>query len=464
LGRSVHPGQPSSAYSFRFAWPNGGPALNIRTISKGADALPAGTLDVGVGLMIAGVSAYGFIVVAKAALGTGPYAPLSVLWALVFTAGPGFFLPIEQEVGRAMAARRARGEGSGPLVRRAAVFGFGLLTALVLVTLAFSGKIVTHLFHGHWALLVGLILGMIGYWMGHLCRGVMSGLGRFRPYSVYVGAEGGLRFLACVSLAVIGVRSVGLYGIALGISPMFAVMLAMRNQRDVITPGPDAPVSELSQSLGALLVASVLAQGLMNAGVVAVQLLAHKGQDELVSAFALTSVVARIPLFLFQAVQAALLPKLSALAAAGRLQEFKAGFRKLMLVVSVVGGAGTLGAWVVGPMAVHVVFKVTMSHTDLFLLALGSAVYMLAISIAQALIALHSQKLTAAGWLFGTVAFVVVTALGSDLYLRVELGLLASSVAAFAFMYGAMRYQLDQGAQLSADDVLEAIHDLPFQA
>jgi O-antigen/teichoic acid export membrane protein len=422
--------------------------------------------------MIAGITAYGFIFVAKKALelklpgggvDTGPYAPLSVLWAVVFTAGPGFFLPIEQEVGRAMAARQSRGEGSGPLLRRAAFFGFGLLVVLVAVTLLLSPFLVKHLFSGHWALLAGLILGMIGYWMGHLCRGALSGLGRFRPYSVYVGAEGGLRMLACILLAVVGVKSVGWYGIVLGASPIFAVLLAMRGQTDVVSPGPDAPVSELSQSLGALLVSSVLAQGLLNAGVVAVQLLAHDGQDKLVSAFALTVVIARIPLFLFQAVQAALLPKLSALAAAGRFDEFRLGFRKLMTVVGGVGLAGTIAAWIIGPQVVNIVFKVDMSHRDLLLLAAGSATYMLAMSIAQALIALHGQNLTALGWMLGAVAFVVVTALGHDLYLRVEVGLLSSSVAALAFMYGAMRRQLAQGAPLAVGDVLEAIHDVPLQ-
>ena len=55
------------------------------------------------------------------------------------------------------------------------------------------------------------------------------------------------------------------------------------------------------------------------------------------SQFFTAVIIARIPLFLFQAVQAALLPKLSALASAGRFDEFRIGFRKLVAVVAGVG-------------------------------------------------------------------------------------------------------------------------------
>ena len=43
--------------------------------------------------------------------------------------------------------------------------------------------------------------------------------------------------------------------------------------------------------------------------------------------------VARIPLLLFQAVQAALLPKLAGLAGEGKHDDFRAGMRKLVLIV-----------------------------------------------------------------------------------------------------------------------------------
>ncbi len=98
--------------------------------------LPAGTIPVAVGLGLAGLMQYGFLVVAARALGIARFAPLSVFWALLFVCGPGFFLPLEQETGRAIAARRVRGEGGPPVFMRAALLGGILAVVLIVVTLA----------------------------------------------------------------------------------------------------------------------------------------------------------------------------------------------------------------------------------------------------------------------------------------------------------------------------------------
>ena len=53
---------------------------------------------------------YGFQILAFRGLSKPDYAALNALWVFVFVLAPGVFLPLEQEVGRAVAARqRARG-------------------------------------------------------------------------------------------------------------------------------------------------------------------------------------------------------------------------------------------------------------------------------------------------------------------------------------------------------------------
>ncbi|MGI8662710.1 MAG: lipopolysaccharide biosynthesis protein [Acidimicrobiales bacterium] len=433
--------------------------------NKVASALPEGTLEVGTGLIISGVTTYAYLTVAKAALGTDAYGPLGVLWAIIFTAGPGFFLPIEQEVSRALASRRSRGEGSGPLLRRAATLGGAVLAVLVLVVALSGPVLVAHLFSEQWLLLVGLLLGLVGYYLGHLARGTVSGLGRFRPYALYIGGEGVVRLVGCVVLAVIGVKTAGSYGIVLGVAPILAAVFAMRGQRDVATPGPDAPYSELSSSLGALLAASVLAQALLNAGVLAVKLLATgPNEDKVVSIFFVGVVVARLPLFLFQAVQAALLPKLTRLATSGELGEFKQGFKKLVTLVAGVGLLGVVGSLAAGPFVVDRAFDVDLGRADLVLLAAGSATYMLALAVAQALIALHGQKQVALSWLASIVAFIVglVALSGLGLYSRIELALFAGAATALAAMGACVVTRVREGGSLATDDVIEALH-LPLE-
>jgi O-antigen/teichoic acid export membrane protein len=439
-------------------------ARSAKTVPT-TNPLPEGTVEVGVGLIIAGLTAYGFTVVSARALGQSDYAPLSVLWAMVFLAGPGFFLPLEQEVSRALSARRALGQGTGPVVKRAGVLGAVICALLVGVTLLLSPIIVSKLFDDDWLLLFGLILGMVGYCIELLARGTFSGLGRFRPYSVVIGGEGLVRFLVCAGLAIAGVGYAGWYGLALGIAPLVAVAVSLRGQHELVTEGPDAPYSELSSALGALLAGSVLAMVLVNGGPIAMKILATDDQADAVAAFFTAVIIARIPLFLFQAVQAALLPKLSALATEGRFDEFKIGFRKL---VAVIGGAGIIAvvaATLIGPKAIEILYgsEYVLSHRTVGLLAAGSVLFMLAQAMAQAVIALGGHTRMAICWLVSVVAFIVVTALGNDLYLRVEMGLLVGSAVACVGMALLVRQMVRSGASVHTGDLIEAIHDLSVE-
>src|SRR3989442_14259057 len=98
--------------------------MDPRKLLEGrSNPLPEGTLAVGAGLIVSGVTSYGFLAISARALGPERYAPLGVLWALTYVVCPGVFLPLEQEVGRALSSRRAKGLGGGPLIHRAALAG-----------------------------------------------------------------------------------------------------------------------------------------------------------------------------------------------------------------------------------------------------------------------------------------------------------------------------------------------------
>jgi O-antigen/teichoic acid export membrane protein len=196
-----------------------------------------------------------------------------------------------------------------------------------------------------------------------------------------------------------------------------------------------------------------------------VKLLATGAQEDEASRFLNGLIIARIPLFLFQAVQAALLPKLSALAEAGRIDEFRAGFRRLLMVVVGIGVVGTAGSLVIGPWVVRLLFgpEFDLGNRTMGLLAASSALFMLAIAMAQAVIALGGHVRMAASWVVGVGTFVVVTSFGNDLFLRVELGLLAGCAVAAACMAGVLVHRVRAGAPVEVEDLLEAIHELPLE-
>lgn len=426
--------------------------------------LPEGTAAVGVGLVVAGLTAYAFLAVAKRALGEEAYAPLALLWTIVFLVGPGFFLPVEQEISRGLAERRSRGVGGGPLLRRAALLAVGLLAALLLATVAGAGILLDKSFAGEELLVVGLALALVGVAGGHVARGACSGQGRFRPYAVFLAADGVVRLSLCVGLAAAGVDSPGPYGMAVGVAPVVAVLLAVGRERGLVEEGPPASWREVTGALAALLVGSVFSFTLVNGGPLAVDLVGTDAEQAHAGVFLNALVIGRIPLFLFQAVQASLLPRLSSLAGAGKFEEFRTGLRRLLLVTVVLGGLAAVGSFLVGPFVVDILFGDDVDHRTVGLLGLSVAAYMLALAIGQAVIALSGHRLVAASWATGVAAFVVVTAFaGDDVFLRVELGLVAGSALSAVAMGASLAARLAAGAEPEPGPAIEALHDLPLE-
>jgi O-antigen/teichoic acid export membrane protein len=428
--------------------------------------LPEGTLPVGAALLIAGIATYAFFKVGNVAVGGDEaFEPIASLWFATFALAPGFFLPLEQELGRAIAHRRAIGQGARPVVDRVVTLGAILVAIVVMVILAFSPLIAMDYFDGDWLMVIALIAAFAAYAPAHLARGVCSGSGRFNEYAIIMGSDGVVRIILCVALAIIGVNTAGVYGLAVAASPLFAVLYVQRRGGLRTQPGPAAEWSEVTPNLGWLLLGSVFAASLLNAGPIAASLLAEEADDAKVTEFAYGVLLARIPLFLFQAVQAALLPRLSRLAARGELVEFRTGLKRLMLVVAAVGIVGTTGAFILGPWAIDVVYDADLSGRTLAILALGSTFYMVALALAQAVIALKGHALVAVGWGVGVVTFLLATWLSSDdLFRRVEIGLLASSAAAMITFAISFKVKLASGVTPDQDSMMDALTDMPFES
>jgi O-antigen/teichoic acid export membrane protein len=400
---------------------------------------------VGVGLLVSGVAAYAFLVVADHALrveGPDNVAPLTAIWAMVFFLGPGVFLPLEQEVSRATAGRRVQGRGIGPLVHRAGALGGALALVVAAACVVAAPWMVDTMFHGQRLLWVALVLSIVSFPAAHLLRGVVSGRGLFGSYSMFIGSDAVIRLLIAIGLAVFGVSSAGPYGMALAVAPLAAVALVIPRAGGAIEPGPPSPWSELSTSLGTLLVGSVCAQGLINAAMIAPNILADAGEKGDVKRLFNGIIVGRVPLFLFQAVQAALLPKLAALASGHAWADFRLQLTRLLVAVGAIGVLGTVGGWALGPLFVKILFDADLGHRDMGLLAAGTAFFIIAMSLAQALIAVERPGRMAAGWAAGLVMFAVVVSLGQDLLLRVEVAALAGSAVAAAAMAVALGRRL----------------------
>ena len=405
--------------------------------------LPTGAITVGVGLLLSGVCTYAFLAIAGHALPADRYSAFAGFWALLFVVAPGIFLPLEQELGRAISARRARNDGDGPVARRCALIGGAFLVLLLLGSGLAFGPLDSRLLGGDAALMVALLLGLSAYCSEHLARGVLSGNGRFRAYGLLLGAEGVYRTVLCAVLAALHVRSPGAYGLALVAGSLAAVVTAVAGQRGLLRHGSPTRNAEVTTALGSLLVASVATQFMFNGGTVMVQLLASPAEQHVAGSFLNGRVLAFVPLFLFQAVTAALLPRLSALRSRGADAEFRRTLNRLLLLVGGLGALAVLGSLLVGTVVLRLVFgpDFTLSSRDLALLAASCTALMAAQALGQGLIASSRYRGVVAGWLAGVFAFFVVVVLVHPLLLRVELGILGGGVAA-AILLAALQSEL----------------------
>jgi O-antigen/teichoic acid export membrane protein len=426
--------------------------------------LPEGTVPVGIALLVAGCATYAFFKIGKVALGgDAEFNPISSLWFATFALAPGFFLPLEQELGRALAHRKALHQGGQPVVGRVVRLAIAIVLLVLLAILALSTVITDAYFDGNWWMFAALATAFVAYAPAHLARGICSGSGRFTSYAVVIGSDGIVRITLCVMLALLGVTHTAPYAFSVALSPLVAVVaVGMRGQL-ATEPGPPAPWNEVTQNLGWLLVGTVFSAALLNAGPVAAKLLADDDQHDLVTQFAYGVLLARIPLFLFQAVQAALLPRLARLAARGDFVEFRYGLRRLLVLVAIIGVVGTLGALVLGAPIVDLVYGADLSGRTMAMLALSSAIYMGAIATSQAVVALRGHAQVAFGWIFAVTAFLLTIWLGGDdLFRRIEIALVASSLAALASFSVALKWRLSIAQPADAGPV-GPLPELPLE-
>ena len=420
--------------------------------------IPEGTLSIGIGLLVAGVTIYIFFKIGQQALGQEKFKPLVSLWFVMFAIAPGFFLPIEQELSRAVAHRRALNQGVGPVVKKVALLCVVTVVFLLALILLLSPMINDNLFEGNVIITVSLAIAIVTYGALYFTKGLSSGLGKFSAYGFIVGADGAIRVLACTALLLLGVTQLSAYSLIIVITPIIGVMIVLLAGQLKTESGPPATWSEITENLVWLLGGSIFAAALVNAGPLTVDILGDSQDAIRVTQFGNAVLLTRVPLFLFQAVQAALLPRLTRLAARGDLVEFKIGFRRLVVLVIGVGVFGTIGAFLFGPFFLDLVYGGGIDRRTLTLLALASAIYMMALAIAQAVIALRGHRLVALGWLLSFLSYVLCAwKVSQDLFLRVEVALVVSSTVALVSFALSLKALLKSGATVDIESVTTAI-------
>lgn len=433
----------------------------MNPISRALRVLPPGTAVVGAGMVVLGAASYVHLAGAGHALGSDGMDHVSLLWTVVMSLGLGVFFPVEQELTRIVAARSARGEGIGPVVRSAVLATGGGLAVLLAVLAGCGSLVADRLFDGSSAMVLAMGAAFAGMAFCYVLRGVLAGMGRFGAYGLNLAIDGGVRIALAVGLAVGGVHSPLAFGLVLAVAPAVAAAVSLPSLRGTARPGPAMGPREFAGGLGLLVCSSLLAQAVVNLAVISTKLL-EPGESDLVVALLAALVLARVPLFVFGSLQASLLSGLAGAAAVGDHRGFRRLLTRTSAVVCLLGVAGGVSAVALGPWIIRVFFNApdVLGPLDFVWLSAGTVCYMLAMVFGQAAMTLGRHRLQLAAWALGTAVLVGVTLVPGAIRVRVEVayaaGSLAVVIALLFFLAAALRRHVVPGAAAPAAEDMPA--------
>lgn len=406
----------------------------------------AGLLTVALGT--AGLLAYAFFAVSSHTLNSHQYGTIVVLWSVNFIVAATLFRPIEQMLSRNLAEHEEVGEGSGHVLRIAAVIQGAVTLVAVAVMLIFRGPITDHLLDGSSTLYWVLVVGIAGFGADYYGRGFLAGRRQFGFYAGLLILEGGSRLMFPVAVAV-GIAD-GIDAVALGVAvaPLAALTVlpfAFARKGHHAHRGDELGDDGLQFTLarGGAFAAAVLLMMLSEQVLVSSGALFVRARLDADAAGRIFNIlmVARAPLLLFQAVAASLLPHLTRLRTRGDTtgqDAFRMSINNTLIVIAGFAAAVTVGVLLIGPQAMQLAFgdDHTYDRAGLAIVALGMGFYLSAVTLNQAALAQGQARRAAVAWVFCAVLFIVFNLIGPlDPYRTVEIGFAGSAAMLSGLLY-----------------------------
>jgi O-antigen/teichoic acid export membrane protein len=386
-----------------------------------------------VGTLASGVLAYAFNVLAARSLGPESYGAIGALWAGMFLLAVLLFRPLEQTISRAVSHQLAHGIDARPVVRSAARLTAGVTLVATAACLAAWTPLTDGLFGGRPALTVALIVGLAGYAASYFARGVAGGVRWFGGYGLVLLADGAIRVLVALPLIFIASPTVAAVAIAAAAGAGALAPLCSRDRGALRRLGGAEGAGYSVRAAGRFaLPAAVIAgceQILISGGPLIVLISGGEGAAAAAGVLFAATLLVRAPVFLFQGVQASLLPNLTTFEAQGDQTRLR---RATALTAGAIAGLAVVlaaGALVVGPWTMGLLFGDGFSATrsDLALLALGVGGFLAACTFCQALLARGQGAIAAVRWSAAALLFVVLAlTLGGSEFHRVSIAFAAS--------------------------------------
>jgi O-antigen/teichoic acid export membrane protein len=386
-----------------------------------------GTSTMLLGTLVSAIGAYLFQVVGGRALGADAFAPVSVMWTVLFLGLTIFLIPVEQFVIRRLTLARGRGEaleGSWRVI--VAVVAVATVLAIGFTIVARDG-----LLEGDAGYLPVAAVMFPGHALFILGRGFLAGRRRFVAYGVVVGLDAIGKVAGAVVVAVAGLGPVALSW-ALVLSPV--VVLAVRpfgEAREEIGAVASGNAASDRRFMTGYLIATAASQTVLAAGPLVVGALG--ATPAAISVFFVTTTLFRGPMSASYNLIARVLPAFTRLAAAGEDDELSHWARRLAIGGAVAAGVTYAAASVLGPVIVEVLYGTEFrpSGTLAGLAAAAVIAGMVGLATTQILVARGATDRMAVVWVvaLAAAALAIVVAPGEP-DIRVAVGFLTGEAVA----------------------------------
>lgn len=401
--------------------------------------------------ILAGVLTYVILAIVSRTVDAAAFDQFSVFWSIALIVGFGFFLPVEQEAARLGQDSRARSDVNAAMMRVTAVLtvGVGVLAVLAMPlligVLRLSGSLV-----------LACVLIVAASAVQFTARGRLLSHGRSGAFTNTLILDTVLRvvFLGAIAVIVVvypGTDASGWFALALVAAIIVAHAWAVpwRSWRS----DDPALVRTFRAAVMTLIVTSLCAQILVNAGPIAIQALTTTPGDA--GAFQASSTLARIPLAMITPIQAMLVGPLAALTVSGDHAAVAGWMRRVAVAAVALGVVGAVAGWLIGPRLVGLIFgpQRALPGPDIALLVAGVVVHVALIIFTQAIVATNRHRSAMWTWILALLAAVAVFAASvawTGPVLAVELGFgigsLAGAVAALVLV---LRFSSVRAARIS---------------
>jgi O-antigen/teichoic acid export membrane protein len=430
----------------------------------------ASLLSVAVGAT--GFMVYLYFAFASRALDPTEYGQITVLWVAIYFIVATVYRPVEQLLSRTIAERHARERFRGRPLRVAATIEAGIALTITAAALILRDPIQDELLEGDATLYWIFVVALVAYAVSFFARGYFAGHRRFGLYSVVLLADALARvaFPLAVLLGIASGQSAVAIGMiagpltSLAVLPVIVRAVLRGRASDTEAAGPPDDGQPPSPQLGSAAPARpapgadmpefTLAHGWGFAGSV---LLIMLSEQVFLSSGALfvfeasgaaaagfiwnVLMLARAPVYVFQAVATSLLPHLTRLryrSEAGSEEAFGLSVQITLTAVLALAVGVALVVLVAGPTLMQVAFGDNFSYdrAGLLIVTVGMGFYLGAATLTQAALAQGQARRAAIRWIACATAFVLWNLLPVlDEFRRVEVGFAGAGAALCGLLY-----------------------------